>query len=424
MSADSNLHIDPARLWGSLMELARPEFGGTPDGGMRRVALSAWDGAGRDRFRTWCAAAGLGVRIDPIGNIFARYEGADPARAPVLVGSHLDTQPTGGRFDGVLGVLAGLEMLRTLAEAGVRPDAPIELVCWTDEEGARFGRGLIGSGVWAGELALTAAEALTDRDGISVAAALEAIGYRGQSAPGPLPDAYFELHIEQGPVLEDAGLRIGVVTGAQAQAWFEAVVTGREAHAGTTPPAARQDALVGAGRIIDLVDRMMRARGQDGRGTVGRLEVRPNSPNTIPGEVRFSVEFRHPSDDEIARLAAQFPREAGFIARDAGLRLDISPRHRIAAQPFDPACIALVEQAAAGLGLPARRMISGAGHDAISVARAGVPVAMIFTPCRGGLSHNPAESITPEEAAQGCQVLMNAVLARASTGPAGSAREP
>ncbi len=424
MSADSNLHIDPARLWGSLMELARPEFGGTPDGGMRRVALSAWDGAGRDRFRTWCAAAGLGVRIDPIGNIFARYEGADPARAPVLVGSHLDTQPTGGRFDGVLGVLAGLEMLRTLAEAGVRPDAPIELVCWTDEEGARFGRGLIGSGVWAGELALAAAEALTDRDGISVAAALEAIGYRGHSAPGPLPDAYFELHIEQGPVLEDAGLRIGVVTGAQAQAWFEAVITGREAHAGTTPPAARQDALVGAGRIIDLVDRMMRARGQDGRGTVGRLEVRPNSPNTIPGEVRFSVEFRHPSDDEIARLAAQFPREAGFIARDAGLRLDIAPRHRIAAQPFDPACIALVEQAAAGLGLPARRIISGAGHDAISVARAGVPVAMIFTPCRGGLSHNPAESITPEEAAQGCQVLMNAVLARASTGPAGTAREP
>ncbi len=424
MSADSNLHIDPARLWGSLMELARPEFGGTPDGGMRRVALSAWDGAGRDRFRTWCAAAGLGVRIDPIGNIFARYEGADPARAPVLVGSHLDTQPTGGRFDGVLGVLAGLEMLRTLAEAGVRPDAPIELVCWTDEEGARFGRGLIGSGVWAGELALAAAEALTDRDGISVAAALEAIGYRGHSAPGPLPDAYFELHIEQGPVLEDAGLRIGVVTGAQAQAWFEAVITGREAHAGTTPPAARQDALVGAGRIVDLVDRMMRARGQDGRGTVGRLEVRPNSPNTIPGEVRFSVEFRHPSDDEIARLAAQFPREAGFIARDAGLRLDIAPRHRIAAQPFDPACIALVEQAAAGLGLPARRMISGAGHDAISVARAGVPVAMIFTPCRGGLSHNPAESITPEEAAQGCQVLMNAVLARATTGPAGTAREP
>jgi N-carbamoyl-L-amino-acid hydrolase len=414
MSAPStNLRIDGTRLWASLMALAAPEFGGRPDGGMERVALSAWDGACRDRFRAWCQEAGLAVRVDPIGNVFARREGTDPTRPPVLIGSHLDTQPAGGRFDGVLGVLAGLEALRTLHEAGIRTRAPIELVDWTDEEGSRFGRGLIGSSVRAGTMTLDAACQLADRDGVTVGEALDRIGYRGQAEPGPLPDAYFELHIEQGPLLEDAGQLIGIVTGAQAQIWFDVTVTGQEAHAGTTPPAARRDALVGAARIVDLVDRMMRARGEDGRGTVGQLQVLPNSRNTIPGEVRFSVEFRHPADAEIERLAVQFPREAGFVARDSAVDVQVTPIFRLAAQTFDPACIALVRAAASRIGVKAREMISGAGHDAISMARAGVPTAMIFTPCRGGLSHNPAESITPDEAQAGCQVLLEAVLARA-----------
>ena len=403
--------INMGRLWDTLMQAAR--FGGTADGGVNRVALTAEDGACRDQFRAWCEAAGLAVRIDPIGNIFARRPGTSPARHPVLMGSHLDSQPTGGRFDGALGVIAGLEVMRCLAEHGIETAAPIELVNWTDEEGCRFGGALIGSASWAGSMELDAALALTDRAGVSVGAALDAIGYRGTATDSPRPDAYFELHIEQGPILEQQGRRIGIVTGAQAQIWFELVARGREAHAGTTPPSARHDALVAAARIVDLVDRMMRARGEDGRGTVGQLDVHPNSRNTVPGTVRFSVEFRHPSDAEIERLAVQFPREAGFIARDADVKLEMRELLRIAAQPFDPACIALVREAAARRNLPARDIISGAGHDAIPVARAGIPTAMIFTPCRDGISHHPSESITPEEAAEGAQVLLEAVLARA-----------
>ena len=404
--------INAARLWASLMEMA--QFGDTGDGGVGRLALSAEDGAGRDRFRSWCDAIGLQTRVDPIGNMFARRPGSDPLRAAVMLGSHLDSQPTGGKFDGALGVLAGLEALRTLHDHRIATAAPIELVNWTDEEGSRFGRGIIGSAVWAGITPLEEALGLADADGITIGAALDRIGYRGAAPSGPLPaDSYFELHIEQGPVLESEGLRIGAVSGTQAQTWFDVAVQGRAAHAGTTPPAARQDALVCAARIIDLVDRMMRARGAEGRGTVGQLRIVKSSRNTIPGEVHLTVEFRHPSDAEIARLEAQFPREAGFIARDCGARLSVQRVMHIAAQPFDAGCIALVREAAEARGLKVREMVSGAGHDALRVAAAGIPTAMIFTPCRDGLSHNPAESITPDEAAEGCQVLLDAVLARA-----------
>ena len=419
MSAGTNLRIDGARLWGSLMSMA--EIGATPRGGVRRVALSPEDAAGRDRFRALCEAAGLAVRVDSVGNMFARRAGRDPTRPPVLLGSHLDSQPTGGKFDGALGVMAGLECLRTLDDLGLATDAPIELVNWTDEEGSRFGRSLMGSGVWSGALDQAATEAITDADGVTVGAALDAIGYRGEHPARPFPaDSYFELHIEQGPILEREGAAVGIVTGAQAQVWFEAVATGQDAHAGTTPPGARRDALVCAARIVDLVDRMMRARGDNGRGTVGRFVVLPNSPNVIPGEVRFSVEFRHPSDAEVERLAAQFPREAGFIARDAGVTLSVSELFRLPAQPFDPACVDLVRQAAARLGLPTREIVSGAGHDAVYVARR-VPAAMVFVPCRDGLSHNEAESIEPEQAAAGCQVLFEAVLARANREPEAAA---
>ena len=414
MSAGTNLRIDGARLWDSLMGMAA--IGATPRGGVRRVALSPEDAAGRDRFRALCEAAGLAVRVDAVGNMFARRPGRDPARLPVLLGSHLDSQPSGGKFDGALGVMAGLECLRTLDDLGLATEAPIELVNWTDEEGSRFGRSLMGSGVWSGALDQAETEVIADLDGVTVGAALDAIGYRGEHPARAFPaDSYFELHIEQGPILEREGAAIGVVTGAQAQVWFEAVATGPDAPAGTPPPGARRDALVCAARIIDLVDRMMRARGDDGRGTVGRLVVLPNSPNVIPGEVRFSVEFRHPSDAEIERLAAQFPREAGFIARDAGVTLGVSELFRLPAQPFDPACVDLVRRAAARLDLPARDIISGAGHDAVYVARR-VPAAMVFVPCRDGLSHNEAESIEPEHAAAGCQVLFEAVLARANRG--------
>jgi beta-ureidopropionase / N-carbamoyl-L-amino-acid hydrolase len=273
---------------------------------------------------------------------------------------------------------------------------------------------LMGSGVWAGVIPLDKAYKLTDTEGVTVDTALDGIGYRGDQPAVAFPaDAYFELHIEQGPILEREARQIGIVTGAQAMVWYDAVTIGQDSHAGTTPPSARQDALVCAARIIDLVDRMMRARGEDGRGTVGQLLVSPNSRNVVPGEVRFSVEFRHPSDAEVDRLDAQFPRDAGFIARDCGVRLELTKLFKNAAQPFDEACIDLVRQGASRLGYSAREIVSGAGHDAVYVAR-HVPTAMIFTPCKDGLSHNEAESIEPEEAEAGTQVLFEAVLARAN----------
>ncbi len=409
--AATNRRIDGKRLWDSLMEMAA--IGATPKGGVRRLALSGVDREGRDRFRALCEAAGLRVRVDGIGNMFARREGTDPGRPPVLFGSHLDSQPSGGKFDGALGVMAGLEVMRTLDDLGLRTEAPLELVNWTDEEGARFGRSLMGSGVWAGVYDPATVEAAQDLDGTTVGAALDAIGYRGTEPARPFPaDSYFELHIEQGPILEREGKQLGVVTGAQAQVWWDLVATGQDSHAGTTPPDARRDALVCAARVVDLVDRMMRARGDAGRGTVGQMQVLPNSRNVIPGEVRFTAEFRHPDGAEIERLAVQFPREAGFIARDCGVRLEMQELLRMPAQPFDPACVELVRQAAARLGYSTREIVSGAGHDAVYVARY-VPTAMIFTPCKDGLSHNEAESIEPGEAAAGCQVLFEAVVARA-----------
>ena len=410
--AQTNQRIDGRRLWDSLMTMA--EIGATPRGGVRRLALGPVDQAGRARFRGWCEDAGLKVRVDAMGNMFARREGRDPARLPVLFGSHLDSQPSGGKFDGALGVMAGLEVMRSLDDLGLTTEAPVELVNWTDEEGARFGHCLMGSGVWAGVFDQAVVEALRDPDGVAVGEALDSIGYRGPEPARAFPaDAYFELHIEQGPILEREDKTIGIVTGAQAQVWYDAVMTGQDSHAGTTPPAARRDALVAAARVIDLVDRMMRTYGEDGRGTVGQLFVEPNSRNVIPGEVRFSVEFRHPDEAEITRLAAQFPREAGFIARDAGIKLTLTELFRVPAQPFDPSCVGLVRDAAGRLGYPARDIVSGAGHDAVYVAR-HVPTAMIFTPCRDGLSHNEAESIEPEQAEAGCQVLLDVVLARAN----------
>jgi beta-ureidopropionase / N-carbamoyl-L-amino-acid hydrolase len=415
MPPQTNQRIDGKRLWDSLMAMA--EIGATAKGGVRRLTLTDVDRRGRDRFRAECEAAGLAVRVDEIGNMFARRAGRDPARLPVLFGSHLDSQPSGGKFDGALGVLAGLEVMHTLNDLGIVTEAPLELVNWTDEEGSRFGHSLMGSGVWAGVFPLGTAYGLTDTEGVTVRQALDGIGYCGPETAAAFPaDAYFELHIEQGPILECEAKQIGIVTGAQAQVWYDAVAIGQDSHAGTTPPSARKDALVCAARIIDLVDRMMRARGEDGRGTVGQLLVSPNSRNVIPGEVRFSVEFRHPDAAEVDRLDAQFPREAGFIARDCGVKLALSKLFNIPAQPFDPGCVELVRQAAAGLGYSAREIVSGAGHDAVYVAR-HVPTAMIFTPCMDGLSHNEAESIEPDEAEAGAQVLFQAVLARANRMP-------
>ena len=408
----TNHRIDGKRLWDSLMVMA--EIGATPKGGVKRLTLSDVDKKGRDTFKGWCEALGMTVRVDAIGNMFARREGRDPKRLPVLMGSHLDSQPTGGKFDGALGVLAGLEVMRTLNDLNIQTEAPIELVNWTDEEGSRFGHSLMGSGVWAGVYTLEKAYGLRDADGVSVSDALDAIDYKGPHPAKPFPaDAFFELHIEQGPILEREGKQVGIVTGAQAQVWYDAVITGRESHAGTTPPSLRRDALVAAAKVVTLVDELMRARGEDGRGTVGFLKIPQPSRNVVPGEVRFSVEFRHPQDEQIQGLARTFPDQAKALVEATGCTLDLTELFVIPAQPFDPSCVDLVRQAARRLGYSAREMISGAGHDAVYVARS-VPTAMIFTPCKDGLSHNEAESILPEEAEAGCQVLFEAVVARAN----------
>ncbi len=408
----SNQRIDGKRLWDSLMSMA--ELGATPKGGVRRITLTEVDKAGRERFRSWCEAAGLTVRVDAIGNMFARRAGRDPKRKPVLMGSHLDSQPSGGKFDGALGVIAGLEVIRAMNEQGIETEAPVEVVNWTDEEGTRFGRSLMGSGVWSGVYELPEILKVKDIDGVTVGAALDEIGFAGPEKAEPFPaDAYFELHIEQGPILEKEGKLVGIVTGAQAQVWYDCVAWGQDSHAGTTPPSARKDALVAAARVITHVDALMRARGEDGRGTVGFLQVIPNSRNVVPGEVRFSVEFRHPDSAEIEKLAASFPDEARRLVAETGGRLDITELFRFPAQPFDASCVDGVRLAAVRNGYAARVIVSGAGHDAVYVARR-VPTAMIFTPCKDGLSHNEAESILPEEAEAGCQVLFEAVVARAN----------
>lgn len=412
MSTSTNQRINGTRLWDTLMAMA--EIGATPKGGVKRLTLTEVDKAGRRRFTEWCESLGLTLRVDAIGNMFFRRAGRDPSRPPVLFGSHLDSQPTGGKFDGALGVIAGLEVMRTLNDLNIQTEAPLELVNWTDEEGSRFGHSLMGSGVWAGVYDQAKTYALKDLDGVTVGEALDSIGYKGEHPAKPFPaDAYFELHIEQGPFLEREGKQIGIVTGAQAQVWYDAVITGQDAHAGTTPPSTRKDALVAAARVIAKVDEMMRARGDDGRGTVGRLQVFPNSCNVVPGEVRFSIEFRHPDGAEIDAIAQSFPAEAKALVAQNGCALELTELFVIPAQPFDADCVDLVRQAAARLGYPAREIISGAGHDAVYVARR-IPTAMIFTPCKDGLSHNEAESILPEEAEAGCQVLFEAVVARAN----------
>jgi N-carbamoyl-L-amino-acid hydrolase len=415
--AATNQRISGERLWDTLMEIA--EIGGTPKGGVKRISLTETDKAGREKFRLWCEALGLRLRVDSMGNMFARREGRDPGRLPVLFGSHLDSQPTGGKFDGALGVIAGLEVMRTLADLNITTEAPLELVNWTDEEGTRFGRAMMGSGVWAGLFEEAAVKALQDEDGTTVGEALAAIGFEGPEPAAAFPaDALFELHIEQGPILEAEDKKIGVVTGAQAQIWYEAVVTGQDSHAGTTPPVARRDALLTAARIIELVNTTMREDGDTsiadlGRGTVGRLYVMPNSPNVIPGEVRFTVDFRSPADSRIAEIAERFPAKAEAIAAANGCGLALKTVFRVPAQPFDADCVALVRAAAEKLGYGHRDIVSGAGHDAVHVATR-LPTAMIFTPCKDGLSHNEAESILPEEAEAGTQVLFEAILARAN----------
>jgi len=402
-----NLRIDGERLWASLMEMA--EIGATEKGGVCRLTLTDLDRQSRDLFTEWCEAVGCTTTYDAMGNIFARRPGRNNDLAPVMTGSHLDTQPTGGKFDGAYGVLAGLEVLRTLHDAEVETEAPIEVVCWTNEEGSRFAPAMVGSGVFAGEFDLDYAHGRADIDGKTMGEELERIGYKGEGCGGREVGAYFEAHIEQGPILEREEKTIGVVTGAQGQRWYEITVVGQESHAGPTPMAIRRDALVGASRIVTEVNRIGHDYQPGACATCGMIISRPNSRNVIPGEVFLTIDFRHPDDGRLAEMDAELRRLAGKIAEDGGLELALEQILQFDARPFDEDCVELVRQGAVRGGFPHMDIISGAGHDAVYMAGVA-PSAMIFVPCEGGISHNEIENAEPEHLADGCQVLLNAIL--------------
>src|SRR5271163_1279374 len=362
-----NLQVDGERLWASLMELA--QIGATAKGGVCRLAASDLDGQARQLFIRWCEEAGCTVTVDRIGNIFARRPGRNPNLAPVMTGSHLDTQPTGGRFDGAYGVMAGVF---DLAYGLERPD---------------------------------------NVTGVSLGAELERIGFAGSEPVGEHKvAAYFEAHIEQGPILEAARKPIGVVTGAQGQRWYEITVTGQEAHAGPTPMPRRKDALVGAARMIDAVNRIGHVHAPYARATVGFVQVSPNSRNTIPGRVFFTVDFRHPEDAMLSVMDRELRQACDdAAARSGGLDVEGKEFWYFPPTPFDPALVAAVRDAAAALGQPHQDIISGAGHDAVYMARVA-PTAMVFVPCVGGISHNEIEDAKPADLTAGCTVLLNALL--------------
>ena len=409
MPPSAPLTVNAERLWQSLMDLAR--IGATDKGGVRRITLTETDRLGRDLFGGWCREAGMTVEVDAIGNIFARRAGADPGAAPVTIGSHLDSQPSGGKFDGAYGVMAGLEVVRTLNEHGIATRAPIEVASWTNEEGSRFVPVMMGSGVFAGVFTLEHALAARDIDGVSAGEALAAIGYAG-AAPAHRVGAYFEAHIEQGPVLENEGTTIGVVQGALGQRWFDVGIVGQDSHAGPTPMELRQDALLAAAALVVEVNRIACAHPDYARGTVGFMQVRPNSRNVVPGEVRMSVDLRNAKDATLKAMVEDLRASAAAIA--ARCRVAIEVREVVYFPPceFAPALVDSVRAAARTLGLSHRDIVSGAAHDAVYVARVA-PTAMIFVPCEGGISHNEIENARPEHLAAGCNVLLHAVLAHA-----------
>ncbi|SPA51455.1 Zn-dependent hydrolase [Cupriavidus taiwanensis] len=406
--ARADLRIDGQRLWDTLMRLAA--IGATPRGGVCRLALTDLDRQGRDFFVAEARAAGCTIRVDAIGNIFARRAGRDDALPPVMTGSHIDTQPTGGKFDGNYGVFAGIEVLRTLADAGIVTDAPLEVAVWTNEEGSRFVPVMMGSGAFIGEFALAQVLQQRDRDGISVGQALQAIGYAGPEPVGARPvGAYFEAHIEQGPVLEANDTTIGVVTGALGQRWYDVVLTGMEAHAGPTPMALRKDALLAASELVGMVNRMALDHPPHGRGTVGCLAVHPDSRNVIPGKVTMTVDLRAGDDTVLSAMDAALRAQVAALAARSGIDIELRQVVYFPPQPFDGRLVEAVRGGARRLGHAAMEVISGAGHDAVYLARVA-PTAMIFVPCKDGISHNEIEEARPEHLEAGCNVLLHAML--------------
>ena len=408
----STLRINGKRLWDNLMELAA--IGATEKGGVCRLALTSLDRQGRDFFVSQARAAGCSIRIDSIGNIFARREGRNPALPVVMTGSHIDTQPTGGKFDGNYGVLAGLEVFKTFNDAGVVTEAPLEVVVWTNDEGSRFVPVMMGSGTFIGEFKIDEVLAQKDRDGVTVGAALTEIGYAGKDTVSTQNiAAYFEAHIEQGPVLEANNKTIGVVTGALGQRWFDVVVKGSEAHAGPTPMPLRKDALLAASHMVQLVNRLALDHAPNARGTVGMLDVYPNSRNVIPGTVKFSVDLRADNDETLAAMVGSLQTEAAVIAQNGQVAIEMNQVVYFPPAIFAKPLVDGVRDSAKEMGMSAMDAVSGAGHDAVYMARIA-PTAMIFIPCKDGISHNEIEDADPEHIEAGCNVLLHAMLKQAS----------
>lgn len=417
----NDLRINGTRLWNSLMELAR--IGATDKGGVKRLALTDLDRQGRDLVVQWAKAEGLAVTVDRIGNVFMRRAGTNPDLPPVVTGSHIDTQPTGGKFDGNYGVLAGLEVVRTLNERGIRTEAPIEVAFWTNEEGSRFVPVMMGSGVFCGAFSLETAYAARDVDGKSVGEELERIGYRGDETPGDHPiGAYFEAHIEQGPVLEDANKVIGVVPAVMGLSWYDCTVTGMEAHAGPTPMHLRRDALQVATSIMQETVAIANRYPPYGRGTVGMVQVFPNSRNVIPGQVKFSIDLRNVTDELLNTMHGEIEACVERTRRETGLGIALERVSYYPPCPFHPDCVGAVRAATEKLGYSTMDVVSGAGHDAIYVARLA-PAGMIFVPCKDGISHNEIEDAQPGHLEAGCNVLLHAMLERAGVAATSAAGE-
>ncbi len=409
------LRINGDRLWASLMEMAK--IGATAKGGVCRLALTDLDKEARNLFVQWCFDAGCTVKVDQIGNIFARRPGRNNNLAPVGTGSHLDSQPTGGRFDGVYGVLAGLEVIRTLNDLGIETERPVEASVWTNEEGSRFAPAMVASGVYAGVFSLDYGLSRADADGKTMGDELKRIGYAGPEPVGGRPvHAFFETHIEQGPILEHEGQTIGVVTDAQGQRWYELVLTGQESHAGPTPMGVRRDALLGAAKVIQLVNEIALAHAPLAVGTVGMLNNYPNSRNVIPGKVFLSIDFRCPDNAELTKMDAELKAGVARIASDARLEHECKQIFQYDCVHFDESCVAMVRAGAESLGYSTRNIVSGAGHDACYMSKV-TPTAMIFVPCIGGISHNEIEDAKPEWIEAGGNVLLRAMLAKASELP-------
>ena len=403
-----NLKVNGDRLWDSLMEMAK--VGPGIAGGNNRQTLTDEDAEGRALFQSWCDGAGMTMGVDTMGNMFHRREGTDPDALPVYVGSHLDTQPTGGKYDGVLGVLAGLELVRTLNDLDIKTKHPIVVTNWTNEEGTRFAPAMLASGVFAGVHEESWANAREDAKGKTFGAELERIGWKGDEPVGARKmHAFFELHIEQGPILEAEGKDIGVVTHGQGLSWTQVTITGKDAHTGSTPMPMRRNAGLGMARVLEKVEQIALSHAPHAVGAAGHIDIYPNSRNVIPGKAVFTVDFRSPDIDVIADMVAQMKAAATQICDDMGLGVEFEVAGGFDPVTFDEGCVTAIRNAAERLGYSHMDLISGAGHDACWINRVA-PTAMVMCPCVDGLSHNEAEEISKEWAVAGADVLMHAVV--------------